>query len=73
MCDFIRHPYSNGYSITCACWLRYAFATTRGRCRSLVLVRVSSHARVAPEYAYLRATRERARSTRELNTCLSVA
>jgi hypothetical protein len=29
MCDFISDPYSNGYSITCACWSRYAFADER--------------------------------------------
>jgi len=59
-CDFIRHPYSNGYSITCACWLRYAFSPTRGRCWPLVLVRVSSRiCAIAAAYAYLRAARAR--------------
>jgi hypothetical protein len=73
-CDFIRHPYSNEYSITCACWLRYAFAPTRGRCWSLVLVRVSSHACVRPRPSMrICVRRERARSMRELNTRLSVA
>lgn len=77
MCDFIRHPYSNGYSIACACWSRYAFAR---RERQVLVVGVGEgqltrvRDRVAPRiYAYLRAARTRARSMRELNTCLSVA
>lgn len=47
MCNFIRHPYSNGYSIACACWSRYAFAR---RERQVLVVGVGesqlSHMRV---------------------------